>query len=54
MVDHASIFSSLVCLRKAALEANLDALVEQLDIAILIAAAAIDRPNHPSLNSQLC
>ncbi len=53
-MDHANIFSSLVCVRKAALEAKLDDLVEQLDIAILIAAAAVDDPNQPLQAKRLC
>ena len=53
-MGHMSIFSSLVCLRKAAEEANLDALADQLDIAILIAAAAIDKPSHPAFTSHPC
>ncbi len=45
-MGHMNIFSSLVCVRKAALEAKLDDLVKQLDIAILIAATALDEPNQ--------
>ena len=47
-MNHIALLSTLICVRKTASEEKFDALVDQLDVAILIAAGGVKELDQPS------